>query len=353
MVFSQWVGFLRLITSAGLTRVGFVLFLRADSLVSPGKLGTRYGEVAGTELWESGEQATCLGAKIWAAQLIKLVVKYSGFLHAWCTAPPCKYDSGLSNPLVAALAGTPAVQHEHVWVSPGSWLCFALLFWLSYSSSSCILIPYSEQLHSLAKHQVLFCQDIPDVIVILTSWKSHIFNVGKLSFEFQHKSDIIFHESESIPTSQSAQLRLKKLSCLPSVSSPVCPPPSSFLNRLANFNHIWKRVTVSKAIRLLQILSPSRGSFTEKQKDVGLMAKGRSAGLSRWHAAPEQWRRVLPLVLSLVELDVSRGTWWNLVGGGGEDGGDKEHKFVGKQASLVLLFLSLFLKLCQKKINKF
>lgn len=54
---------------------------------------------------------------------------------------------------------------------------------------------------------------------------------------------------------------------------------------------------------------------------------------------------MLPLVLSLVELDVSQGTWWNLVVGGGEDGGDKEHKFVGKRASLVLLFLSLFLKL--------
>ena len=51
---------------------------------------------------------------------MKLVVKYLGFLCTWCTTPPCKYDGGLSNPLVAALAGTPAVQHEHVWVLLGS-----------------------------------------------------------------------------------------------------------------------------------------------------------------------------------------------------------------------------------------
>lgn len=51
---------------------------------------------------------------------VKSVVKYSGFLCAWCTPPPCKYDGGLSNPLVAALAEMPTVQHEHVWVLPGS-----------------------------------------------------------------------------------------------------------------------------------------------------------------------------------------------------------------------------------------
>lgn len=57
-----------------------------------------------------------------------------------------------------------------------------------------MLIHRSELLRSLARHQVLFCQDIPDVIPILARWRSHIFNVGKPSFEFQRKSDIILHE---------------------------------------------------------------------------------------------------------------------------------------------------------------
>ena len=91
------------------------------------------------------------------------------------------------------------------------------------------------------------------------------------------------------------------------------------------------------------------------------MAKGRSAGSSLWHAAPGQLQRVLPLVLSLVELEVSKGTWWSLVVVGGDNVGDKEHKCVGKWASLVLVFPSLFLRFFEgflnvkrsKKINRF
>lgn len=49
-------------------------------------------------------------------------------------------------------------------------------------------------------------------------------------------------------------------------------------------------------------------------------------------------------MLSLLELEVFKGMWWNLTGDGGEDGSDKEEKCVGKWASLVLLFPSLFLK---------
>jgi len=70
------------------------------------------------------------------------------------------------------------------------------------------------------------------------------------------------------------------------------------------------------------------------------MAKDQSGGPSQWPAAPGQLQCVLPLG----ELEVSKRTWWNLVGGGGEDVGDKEHKCVGKWASLVLHFPSLFLK---------
>lgn len=98
---------------------------------------------------------------------------------------------------------------------------------------------------------------------------------------------------------------------------------------------------------LLQILSPGRGSFTEKQKEVGLMAKAQPAAPSRWHAAPDQLQRVL----SLVELEMSKKMWWNLVVDGGEDIRDKGHKCVGKQASLVLLFPSLFLKFLEGILN--
>lgn len=66
VVLSQWMGFLRLITSTGQTEVGLHLFLQADLPVSPRKLGTRYGEAAGIEL---GGWAMYLGAKIWAAWL--------------------------------------------------------------------------------------------------------------------------------------------------------------------------------------------------------------------------------------------------------------------------------------------
>lgn len=82
--------------------------------------------------------------------------------------------------------------------SANSTFCFALfcfvLFPLFCSPSSCILIPCSELLCSLAKHQALFCQDIPHVIPALARWKSHILNAAKVSFAFQRKSDRIFHE---------------------------------------------------------------------------------------------------------------------------------------------------------------
>lgn len=63
---------------------------------------------------------------------MKLVVKYSGFLRAWGTTPLWKYDGEPGNPLVAAPAGMPTVQHEHVWtllVSPGALGC--VLFYCS------------------------------------------------------------------------------------------------------------------------------------------------------------------------------------------------------------------------------
>lgn len=101
----------------------------------------------------------------------------------------------------------------------------------------------------------------------------------------------------------------------------------------------------------LYILSPDRGSFTEKQKEVGLMAKGQSGGPSRWHAAPDQLLRVVSVVCCAVsELVVSKGTWWSFVVGG-EDVGDKEDKRVGQWASLVLLFPSLFLKFFEVFLN--
>lgn len=175
--------------------------------------------------------------------------------------------------------------------SANSTFCFALfcfvLFPLFCSPSSCILIPCSELLCSLAKHQALFCQDIPHVIPALARWKSHILNAAKVSFAFQRKSGRIFHERvKAFPRLNQPNLGWR--------SWAVCHlSPRQSLPHHPRFWAVWpisitfeRRVDGSKTIMLLEIVLPGRGALAERWKGTSLTARGQPA---RWRAA--SWGR--------------------------------------------------------------
>lgn len=139
-------------------------------------------------------------------------------------------------------------------------------------------------------------------------------------------------EGESIPTSQSAQWRLK-LSCLPSVSSPVSlPPPPSLFSRLANFNHIWEQGNCLKG-------SYASTDFVSWQRIISKEAE--RSGFDGHGSV--SWPIVTVPAASGWDGDV-QGDIVEFGWGCGESVGGKEHRYVGKWTSFFLLFPSLFQK---------